>query len=260
MQEHQQQETDRKGHSERMYRSFEERRARKKFGFGVIIIIVGLLVLLKQLGFNDFLPIREFWPFILITIGIIIGLRNKFQSPAPFILIIIGVVHVIPAFSFQLGENIVYSQRLIAPAILIGAGLYFLLVSRKKKGLSCDRSSISTFNQNFISKEVIFGGSKEIVTSKEFVGADISAIFGGVDINLTQADSQLDTITIGVRAIFGGIEIIVPPNWDVKNEVFVALGSVEDQRTIRVLDAGTQKKTLILKGLCSFGGVEIKSY
>lgn len=88
----------------------------------------------------------------------------------------------------------------------------------------------------------------------------MSAIFGGAEINLTQADTKDPVIYMNVRTVFGGCEIIVPSHWDVKNEMFVALGSVEDQRVIRTADPNVNRKTLVLKGLCMFGSVEVKSF
>jgi len=63
-----------------------------------------------------------------------------------------------------------------------------------------------------------------------------------------------------IRAVFGGCEIIVPSHWDVKNEMFVALGSVEDERVIRMTGTDQKRTQLILRGTCVFGGVDIKSF
>jgi predicted membrane protein len=63
-----------------------------------------------------------------------------------------------------------------------------------------------------------------------------------------------------VRAVFGGIEVIVPANWEVKSEVETIFGSTQDERSMRMHDSnGDNKKMLILRGSCVFGGVEIKS-
>src|SRR5690242_9715485 len=92
MQEYQEQENKEFGHHRHRFgrhrqggfENFEQHRARKRFGFGLIILLVGLVILLKQFGFEYYLPIRSFWPFILIGIGVILGLKNNFRSPAPF--------------------------------------------------------------------------------------------------------------------------------------------------------------------------------
>jgi hypothetical protein len=58
-----------------------------------------------------------------------------------------------------------------------------------------------------------------------------------------------------VFAMWGGIEIIVPPDWAVTTKVVPVLGGVEDRST------GTQaaRHHLIVKGAVVMGGVEIKT-
>lgn len=77
----------------------------------------------------------------------------------------------------------------------------------------------------------VFGGSHQRIFSKNFKGGDVIAIFGGCDINLTQADFT-DTITLDVVAIFGGCKIIVPPGWEVKSEVTAIFGGMDDKRSV----------------------------
>ena len=100
-------------------------------------------------------------------------------------------------------------------------------------------------------------------SSQEFPeGTDIqnviSSVFGGAQINFAQADFE-GTAIIDGSIIFGGVDIIIPSNWNLKNEMSVVFGGIEDRRTVtpNVSEAG---KTLILKGNIMFGGMEIKSY
>ncbi|MBZ0098635.1 MAG: cell wall-active antibiotics response protein, partial [Taibaiella sp.] len=108
--------------------------------------------------------------------------------------------------------------------------------------------------------DVTFGGHKEIVTSKDFKGGNVSTTFGGAEINLMNADSTDKTITLNMRVSFGGIELIVPSHWLIKNEISNTLGSVEDNRNIYTQGGSEEKITLVLTGSCSFGSIEIKSY
>lgn len=242
---------------DRRFRNYERDHSRKRFGLGLLVLIIGVIVLMKQLGFGDLIPIRHLWPYFLIGLGILIGIKNNFRSPMPIVLIVIGIANVIPSFSFYMGDRLVLSRHLVAPFILIAAGLFFIFVSKKKRNF---QSSSMTSNENYLQKDVIFGGAKEVITAKDFSGGDVTAIFGGVEINLVQADSSKDEICINARAIFGGVEVIVPSHWEVKNEMTVALGSVDDQRVIRAQDPDLKRKVLVLKGACVFGGVEIKSF
>jgi hypothetical protein len=66
---------------------------------------------------------------------------------------------------------------------------------------------------------------------------------------------------LNVKVSFGGVELVVPSHWELQNEIETTFGSVEDHRSIRTpQSSGEEKKVLILRGNCSFGSVEIKSY
>ena len=109
--------------------------------------------------------------------------------------------------------------------------------------------------------DVAFGGRKEVITSKEFKGGTVNVSFGGCELNLTQADFTDPSIMLDCRVTFGGLEIIIPSHWDVKNEIAPSFGSVDDERTIITNPTtGEIRKTLILRGTCVFGGIELKSF
>lgn len=239
---------------------YSNERRSGKVVFGVIVILIGLAIFLKQIDMLPYLNLRITWPVILIIVGLFIGIRNKFNSNAPFILIAIGVSNLIPAFTFNIGSKEVDSEDLVVPVILIIAGLVMIFRHGKKKPWIGHTNMMNTTSNMTLNADILFGGRKEIVTSKEFKGGRVTATFGGAEINLMQADSSDKEIVLDVRATFGGIEILVPSDWDIQNEIQPILGSVEDQRTIRYTSGISAKKTLILQGSCFCGGIEIKSY
>ena len=73
-----------------------------------------------------------------------------------------------------------------------------------------------------------------------------------------KADIQ-NPIVLEVNNVFAGTKLIVPSNWDVKNEVTVVFGGVEDKRTINT-GIPDPEKIMILKGTCVFGGIEVTNY
>jgi len=80
----------------------------------------------------------------------------------------------------------------------------------------------------------------------------------GEEIDLSQADIQSKAI-IDATAVFGGIKIIVPSNWDLKIENNGVFGNVEDKRKFHTLNADPSKQ-LIIEGTAVFGGIEINNY
>ena len=65
--------------------------------------------------------------------------------------------------------------------------------------------------------------------------------------------------TIDMNCIFGGITLIVPPDWKIVSQLTSAFGGIEDKRQLDTLQDGSSQKVLYLKGKCVFGGVEIDS-
>jgi predicted membrane protein len=105
---------------------------------------------------------------------------------------------------------------------------------------------------------VAFGSVKKIILSKNFKGGEINCFMGCSEINLMKADIQ-KPITLEVNTVFGGAKLIIPSNWDVKNEVTAVFGGIEDKRIINSGITDPQK-IIVLKGTCVFGGIEIAIY
>ncbi len=238
------------------YKQYQEQRHRSRVFFGVTIAIIGLILLLTTMHVLPCIDLEFSWPAILIVIGLLIGIKNGFRNNAWWILIVIGIANFTPQFMIM-GRP---SKDFAWPAIIIIVGLAIALKPKRHKfrepgGISSSINAESTLNI-----DVTFGGKKEVVTSKDFRGGNVAVTFAGCEINLTQADITDPTAVLDCRVSFGGVEIILPSNWEVQNEINPSFGSVEDVRTIQTGTGNETKRILILRGSCSFGSIEIKSY
>lgn len=233
---------------------------------GGILVIIGTLFLLDKLGV-DFPNWLFSFQMGLIMLGVFLGVRKQFQGVGWLIIILIGSLLLINEY-FVFGQL----RRFIVPLVLIGAGLFFIFRQRrdpyyfdaKNTPLNADGSasfvgSAQPVSEDFIESTSIFGGSKKKVFSKNFKGADVVTIFGGADIDLTQADVT-GTAVIDVTVIFGGIDVLVPSNWQVISNAVTVFGDVKDRRAILNTTPDQAAKTLIIKGTVLFGGIEVKSY
>jgi hypothetical protein len=250
------------------YRPGQQRRGEGKVIFGVAIVAAGILMLLRMLHIlpHVWFNFHSGWPVIVLIIGIVMGVRSNFKNNAWWILCLIGAAHLIP--SFYIGD--IPSNRLLWPVVLIAAGLAVIFRKKKPDARTGDwRNNMNQItagdpviqnNAGTLNIDVTFGGRKEMVTSKEFRGGTINVTFGGAEINLMSADSTIQPMILDVRVAFGSAEIIVPSHWDVVNEINPTMGSVEDQRMLRTPDASVDRRTLILRGSCAFGSIEIKGY
>ena len=116
----------------------------------------------------------------------------------------------------------------------------------------------NNFEDDFVDSTTIFGGSKKIIISKNFRGGDIVNVFGGTELDLTQADMDGQAI-LELTTVFGGTTLIIPSNWDIKSEAVMIFGGVEDKRKMTTTPE-IPRKTLVLQGTVIFGGIDIKSF
>lgn len=241
---------------------------------GVTIMVVGLVLFLRNQGVDIPSWIIS-WPMLLIVIGLLVGYKRNFNGGGWLIMVLIGGF-------FTLGKITDYSfAKYYFSLAFIALGLFLIFKPKRlgKRKLNAMRekqmADFTDINQTANSAEGyvrtdvedndildsvnVFGGSHHKIFSKNFKGGDVIAIFGGCDINLTQADF-VDTITLDVVALFGGCKIIVPPGWEVKSEVTAIFGGMDDKRTVGPVSTEATRKIVIIKGVALFGGVDIRNF
>lgn len=220
----------------------------RPFG-GFILIIIGTVFLLHEMDFG--LPSWLIsWPMILIGVGVYAGSRRSFVPGSWLIPLAVGAFFLVGREFLNM--NI---RHLFLPVFLITIGLYMIFRPRRKweRGLTSENSG-----EDFVDSSVAFGGIKKNIISKNFQGGRIDNIFGGTDINMMQADFK-GVIVMDFNVAFGGIKLVVPPHWNIRNEVTAIFGGVDDKRP-QVQQTDEPGKVLVLKGSVMFGGVDIKSY
>lgn len=231
---------------------------------GVFIILIGIIYLLKMIPETSWMiPKWLFtWPVFLIIIGIFQLIKNRRNNPTGgLILTFIGLFFLIKN-QVILMNNI---DRYVLPILIIGIGIIFLFTSRgganfsffKKDLKRLTKPGVDYDSNDALNANSIFGSIGRNVLSKKFIGGNVNCIFGGVEIDLTQADIE-GTAVLDFSVLFGGVELFVPSNWVIKNEVNVILGGVEEKRR-RFTPSDEPVKTLILRGFVIFGGLDIKN-
>jgi predicted membrane protein len=105
----------------------------------------------------------------------------------------------------------------------------------------------------------IFGGGERQVNAKDFRGSKMFAVFGGYEVDLTNADMEGTEAYVEANAIFGGGEISVPINWKVVVQGTGIFGGYNDKTHYMRTDPSAPVKTLYVRGVAIFGGVEVKN-
>lgn len=229
---------------------------------GMLLIFAGGLLLLDQINILPF-DVRHYlisWKTLLIGIGLI-TLSNRENRTTGIILIGLGVI-------FWLPEIFDYSLRfrdIFWPAILIGIGLVILTrrgehtpdQGKRTRVFSADSKPMENPDE-IIDELAIFGGGNTKITSNNFRGGKITAIFGGSDIEMKSATPSKEGCYIDTFILFGGSKLIVPDDWQIKSEVVSIFGGFSDKRLSPQVN--NPEKMLVVKGIVLFGGVELKSY
>lgn len=240
---------------------------------GIILLGVGAVLFLRAMEFTLFPRWIFSWPMILILVGVYSGFKHNFRNNTWMILLAIG--------GFFLLNQIIPGLRIqpyFWPLLIMGAGLVFILrpkndfpfsdggntedIKWKDAGVGDSPSTLPNAEaidgSNFVRIRSVFSGVNRTVISKNFQGAHISSVFGGVEVNFSQADIT-GPVVIKTEVIFGGVKLYVPAHWAVQNEIDGVFHGVDDKRRFSVAPELNPSKVLILRGSVVFGGIEIKN-
>jgi predicted membrane protein len=215
---------------------------------GAAIVVLGVSLLLDNLGLVDSGDILRLWPVILVFVG----LRDLFvttdgsRAMRGTLLVAFGALLLLNTF-----EVFEFSIIGLWPLFLIlfGANMLVRNVSRRSKAEDVASEDASQFDDF-----AFLGGVKRSIATSDFRGGSASAFMGGVDIDLTRARMQGDRAVINVFTMMGSIVLRIPEDWVVQSNVTALLGGVDDKTRPPAEPVGT----LVLEGSAVMGGIEIK--
>jgi predicted membrane protein len=218
--------------------------------FGTIVLILGVLLLLRTTEIYDTIQLLEYIPSLFILLGLYALWKSKFSSlSGPIILIAVFTTLQLLILDLISWEAITSWWPLLI--IVMGIGI----LAERKGRLSVFRKSTET-----VDLFAVFGGVSSTSNSKDFRGGDITAIFGGVDLDLRDSSIEKPPAKINVVALFRGVDLKVPEKWQIETEAMPILGGIEDERPRSSIrrESDSEKADLIITGFIAFGGLSIK--
>lgn len=224
---------------------------KKMFGVlvGVIIVAAGVVLALKGLGLVT--PELSFdgWWTVFIIAPCLVGLIESRDKLGNLLGLSVGVLLLLAArgvFAYSA------AWKLIVAAAVLLCGVKLIIKSLRGEG--ADASAVKKEEAGKVESMAVFSENEPDYSDVDVKSAKVGAVFGGTKCNLTNArlckNAQLD-----VFCLFGGAEIIVPENTEVKINTFSLFGGVSDKRA--VTKSEEPDVVLTVNGCCIFGGVDI---
>lgn len=213
--------------------------------WGFFFIIIGLILGLNALELTSINIFFEGWWTLFIIVPCFIGLFDNSEKIGNIIGIVIGILLLLCCqglFDFDL------VWKLILPFIFIMIGLSFMFKGSLSKEIKkIKKSDSKTYYATFSGQRLDFANEK-------FEGCELNAVFGGITCDLRNAKLDSDVV-ITASSIFGGIDIYVPSDVQVKVSSTSIFGGVDNKYK---KDDSEKKKTVYIEATCIFGGVEVK--
>jgi len=244
----------------------------KRLLVGMLLILVGIALVLDKMHFI-FLPGWVIsWPMLLLVIGVFSMLTNDRPVPGIFLILIGGFFLAQRVF-----HDFGYYFFNFWPVIFIVAGIFIILslasghkpgrhrdhrkgiMGRSEMGRSEEKFD-TTSGEDYIDEVAIFGGGHKKIMTDNFKGGKMTAIFGGAELDLTDAELSEGVNVLEVVAMFGGWELHLPAHWNVEIKVTPVFGGFDDKRRMMTGDPVDNTRKLIIKGVVIFGGAEINNH
>jgi predicted membrane protein len=235
-----------------------------RYIIGLVMILVGLGYLFENvLGINFGQILSDWWAIILVIAGVYHIAKQPEKLTSGLIVIAIGGViladNLFPEIDFW---------STFVPILLIIFGIGFLLRDNNKSGVEVKSKFSFNFdnsNPDYLDDEVInvtalFSGAEHHISSKKFRGGKVSSTFGGVELDLRNAEMATGEASIDIDCVFGGVEIKVPQSWRVHVSGSPVMGGISNDTFYSPRsDSTTTEQLLTIRATVMFGGLEISN-
>ena len=223
----------------------------KNILWGIVLVIIGVIVGLNALNITNINIFFNGWWTLFIIIPSLIGLLKEKDKTGNIIGLIIGVVLLLGV------QNIIDFDliwKLILPVIIIIVGLSLIFGNNLNKKINNEIKKINNKkgkNEEYCST---FSEQKIDFDDEEFKGASLTAVFGGITLDLRNAKINEDVV-INTTSVFGGIDIYVPDNIKIKVKSTSIFGGVDNKK---IKNDNEKEHIIYINAGCIFGGVDIK--
>ena len=221
--------------------------------WGLAIIALGVIFAGNALGwFNIDLFFKGWWTLFII-IPSFIDIFTEDHKITSFVFLCAGVILLLAAQEV-FGYDVAWKVILAIVLVIIGCSIIFKNLFHNKASKEIEKKIKKLGNDDKMDGQVaVFSGSDRAYKKEVFLGSNLVAVFGGIDLDLRNAIFEKDTVIKAV-CVFGGIDITVPSDVEVKIKSGFAFGGISDDRKKL---AKSSKHTIYMDAAGCFGGITI---
>ena len=248
---------------------------------GLLLLIIGMVFLLGNMGMVDTGAIFRFWPVILIAVGLfkLVESGDDYGHSSGIFWIVVGGLFLIgnlgilpirfrdfwPVVLIGIGALLLWRSTLARPrsrrftpepaAAATAADASFEETPSGTAGAESSGPATSAASSDaFVSAMAILGNVERRNNCQDFRGGSATAVMGRCELDLRAASiASPNEPVIEVFALWGGIEIRVPPDWTIVSRVGPVMGGYEDDTQ----PPKDTSKRLIVDGTVVMGGIEV---
>lgn len=210
---------------------------------GIILVAIGIVFLGNEFNWWNIELLFDGWWTLIIIIPSALGLFQHGSKLSSALGLLIGMLLLLAT-----RNEISWSDvgKIFLPSMLILIGLSIIFKKNFKLGKINGKDNTS----NYVA---IFSGTEDNVSNEKFLGTNITAIFGGVELNLKDAIIDQDVV-INCTTVFGGIDLVLPDNVKIKTAGVPIFGGIENKKQNTVEE---KAPTVYINYICAFAGVDL---
>jgi predicted membrane protein len=219
--------------------------ARSRTALALVLISVGLVFALDSAGVLGTGGVGRWWPLLLIGVGIVKVRqpREDGQRAAGMAFLLLGGLFLLTGI---LHSSSAWSLLMVAIGVLL-----------LRQGVEGPRSAAVAISESpYLEDMALIGYLKRSHPSVDFRGGSVTAVMGGVEIDLRKAALTSGTAYLDVVAFWGGIEIKIPAGWTVDARVVPLMGAFENKVDSPSVAGGPR---FVVRGHAIMGAVVIGS-
>lgn len=248
----------------------------KNIFWGIFFVCVAVVILISQLGY-----LGEFSLFSIIISLLLIPVFVTSLVKLNFYGIFFSAATVLIINSKSLGIEKITPWPVLIAALFASIGLSLIFKRRRfnkyKKNqyyqnyhhgqnyvnttaTEANSESNNSINEEFettqssnVESKTSFSAKTQYISSKDFKSGYFSVNFGGLKVYFDGADLKDNIADITLEVNFAGVELFIPKEWKIVNNVSSAIGGVNEKNT----NIGNINKVLRINGSITFGGIEI---